>query len=202
MALFVDPLTSQLIAMAVSFLVLAYALFKTYRVHSTVVDYRNAMKSAYMPLLALGTFMTITGIYGLLVWPLISSYNILFYDLYPILGIGLMSIAVSIKNEYKLEVLGFMGLLYGLVTIYYGVTGYLQNMTLEPIALLALYALTGLSSIFFYPVAVFLDNAKVSKAFLIIDAVLLILAALVAGYIGLEAVPSHLTGFAKWTPFV
>ncbi|WP_016730998.1 DUF981 family protein [Saccharolobus islandicus] len=74
MALFIDPLTSQLIAMAVSFFVLAYSLIKTFRVHSTVVDYRNAMKSTYVPLLALGGFMAITGIYGLLVWPLISSY--------------------------------------------------------------------------------------------------------------------------------
>ncbi|ADX83500.1 DUF981 family protein [Saccharolobus islandicus] len=142
MALFIDPLTSQLIAMAVSFFVLAYSLIKTFRVHSTVVDYRNAMKSTYVPLLALGGFMAITGIYGLLVWPLISSYNILFYDLYPILGIGLISIVVSIKNDYKLEILGFMGLLYGLVTIYYVIAGYLHSMTLEPLALLALYALT------------------------------------------------------------
>ncbi|WP_323437698.1 hypothetical protein [Saccharolobus islandicus] len=34
------------------------------------------------------------------------------------------------------------------------------------------------------------------------DAILLILAALIAGYIGLEVVPSHLVGFDKWTPFL
>ncbi|WP_338599196.1 DUF981 family protein [Sulfolobus tengchongensis] len=202
MALFIDTLTSQLVAMAVAFLVMAYALIRTYRVHSTVTDFRNAIKSAYVPLLTLGTFMAITGLYGLLLWPLPGSYNILFYDLYPILGIGLIGIAVSIKNDYKLEIMGFMALLYGLVTIYYGAVGYLNNMTLEPIALLILYTLTGLSSIFFYPVAIFLDNARAGKVFLILDAILLILSALVAGYIALEAVPSHLVGFSKWTPLL
>ncbi|TRM86276.1 hypothetical protein DJ526_10015 [Sulfolobus sp. A20-N-G8] len=138
--------------------------------------------------------------YGLIAWPLVSSYNILFYDLYPILGIGIIGIAVSIKYSYKLEILGFMALLYGLITIYYGIVGFQHNMTLEPIALLALYGLTGLSSIFFYPVSLFLDHGKYGKIFLVLDAVLLILAGLLAGYIGLEAVPEHLVSFSKWVP--
>jgi putative membrane protein len=200
LVLFVDILTSQLEAMAVAFLVLAYGLVKTYRVHSTVSDYRNALQSIYVPALLLGAFITLTGIYGLIVWPLISSYNILFYDLYPILGIGIIGIAISVKYNYKLEVLGFMALLYGLVTIYYGVVGFQHSMTSEPIALLALYGLTGLSSVFFYPVSLFIDYGKYGKIFLILDAILLILAGLLAGYIGLEAVPEHLVSFSKWVP--
>ncbi|MBB5252287.1 DUF981 family protein [Sulfurisphaera ohwakuensis] len=202
MALFIDILTIQLITMGIGFLTFAYGLIKTFLVHSTVQDYRNAIKPQYMPLLLLGLFMSITGFYGMLLWPLPSSYNILFYDLYPVLGLGIIGIALSIKNEYKLEHLGFMALLFGLVTIYYGVQGYLHNMTLEPTALLALYTLTGLASIFFYPVAIFLDNGKWNKIWLIVDAVLLILAGLLAGYIGIEAVGEHLVAFSKWTPFI
>ena len=193
MALFIDILTIQLITMGIGFLTFAYGLIKTFLVHSTVQDYRNAIKPQYMPLLLLGLVMSITGFYGMLVWPLPSSYNILFYDLYPVLGLGIIGIALSIKNEYKLEHLGFMALLFGLVTIYYGVQGYLHNMTLEPTALLGLYTLTGLASIFFYPVAIFLDNGKWSKIWLIVDAVLLILAGLLAGYIGIAVSYTHLT---------
>ncbi|BDB99105.1 DUF981 family protein [Saccharolobus caldissimus] len=200
MALFVDILTNQLIVMAIAFITLAYGLIKTYRVHSTVMDYRNSMKAQYIPLLTLGGLMAITGLYGLITWPLPGSYNILFYDLYPVLGLGLIGIAVSIKNDYKLEHLGFMAILFGLVTIYYGVIGFIHHMTLEPAALLALYALTGLASIFFYPVSLFLDSAKYGKIFLIIDAILLILAGIVAAYIGIVAVPEHLVGFSKWVP--
>ncbi|TRM86275.1 hypothetical protein DJ526_10010, partial [Sulfolobus sp. A20-N-G8] len=57
MALFVDILTSQLEAMGIAFLVLAYGLIKTYRVHSTVSDYRNALQSIYVPSLLLGVFI-------------------------------------------------------------------------------------------------------------------------------------------------
>lgn len=202
MALFIDILTIQLIAMAVSFLTLAYGLIKTLLVHSTVQDYRNAIRPQYMPQLLLGLLMTVSGFYGMFVWPLPSSYNILFYDLYPVLGLGIIGIALSVKNEYKLEHLGFMGLLFGLVTIYYGVESYVHNMTNEPPALLALYALTGLAAVFFYPVSLFLDNGRLSKTWLVIDAALLIMAGLVAGYIGLEAVTEHLVAFSKWTPFV
>ncbi|MEM3972528.1 MAG: DUF981 domain-containing protein [Saccharolobus sp.] len=202
MAGFVDILTIQLIAMGIIFITFAYGLIKAFRVHSTVQDYRNALKPQYMPLLTIGLLMTITGFYGMLVWPLPSSYNILFYDLYAVLGLGIIGIALSIKNEYKLEHLGFMALLFGLVTIYYGVQGFLHNMTEEPSALLGLYTLTGLSSIFFYPVSIFLDNGKWGKVWLIIDAILLILAGLLAGYIGIAAVGDHLSAFAKWSPFV
>ncbi|QKR00709.1 DUF981 family protein [Metallosphaera tengchongensis] len=200
MTLFVDVLTNQLIVMSVVFLALAYGLLRMYRVHSTAMDYRNALQVVYVPLLLFGSLIALTGIYGLLVWPLVSSYNILFYDLYPVLGIGIVGIAVAVKYGYKLEGLGFTSLLFGLVTIYYGVQGYLHNMTNEPLALLGLYSLVGLSSIFFYPVTQILDNGKGWRIFLVIDAVLLILAALLAGYIGLLAVPEHLVGFSKWVP--
>ena len=150
-ALFVNILSIELIAMAVSFLTLAYGLIKTSLVHSTVQDYRNAVRPQYVPQLLLGLLMAVSGFYGMLVWPLPSSCNILFYDLYSVLGLGIIGIALSVKNEYKLEHLGFMSLLFGFVTIYYGVEGYLHNMTNEPLALLALYALTGLAAVFFYP---------------------------------------------------
>ncbi|AAY79717.1 DUF981 family protein [Sulfolobus acidocaldarius] len=203
MALFIDPLTSQLIVLASSFLVLAYGFIKTYfTVHSSIQEYRESLRSLYMPLLVMGSFMAITGLYGLLVWPLPGSYNILFYDLYPILGLGLMGIAFSLKNNYKLELFGFLALILGLVTIYYGVQGYFKGLTTEPIALLGLYTLVGLASFFFYPVSIFVDNASKGKIFLIIDSVFLILSALLAGYIALEAVPAHLSGFAHWTPFL
>jgi len=87
--------------------------------------------------------------------------------------------------------------------MYYGAVGYLHHMTLEPVALLALYVFTGLSAIFFYPVSMFIDSGNPKlKIFLLIDAILLILAGIVAGYIGLAAVPDHLSAFSKWVPFI
>jgi len=203
MALFVDQLTGQLVAMAAGFITLAYGLLRTFATHSELIKYKQAIGAQYLPLLTIGIYMSITGFYGLLTWPLPSSYNILFYDLYPLLGLGLIMIALGVKNGYKLEHLGFLGILLGIVTMYYGTIGYLKNMTEEPAALLALFVLTGLSAILFYPVSMFIDNGNpMLKIFLLIDAILLILAGIVAGYIGLAAVPEHLSAFSKWAPFI
>jgi len=202
-ALFVDQLTGQLIAMAAGFITIAYGLLRTFAIHSELTKYKQAIEAQYLPLLVIGIYISVTGFFGLLVWPLPGSYNILFYDLYPLLGLGLIMIALGVKNGYKLEHLGFLGILLGIVTMYYGAEGYLKNMTQEPAALLALYVLTGLSSIFFYPVSMFIDNGNPKiKIFLLIDAILLILAGVVAGYIGLAAVPDHLSAFSKWAPFL
>jgi len=202
MVLFIDPLTSQLVAMGAGFITLAYGLLRTFTIKSELSKYKQAIRSQYLPLLAIGIYISITGFYGLMFWPLPGSYNILFYDLYPLLGLGLIMIALAIKNDYKLEHLGFLGILLGAVTIYYGVSGYLAHMTLEPELLLALYALTGLAAIIFYPVSMFIDNGNPKlKIFLLIDAIILILAGAVAGYIGLAAVPQHLSIFSKWVPW-
>jgi len=93
MALFVDQLTGQLVAMAVGFITLAYGLLRTFTVHSELIKYKQAIEAQYLPLLLIGLYMSITGFFGLLVWPLPGSYNILFYDLYPFLGLGLIMIA-------------------------------------------------------------------------------------------------------------
>lgn len=203
MPLFIDLLTGQLIAMFIAFLTLSYGLIKTFTIHSELSKYKQAIKAQYSPLLFVGIYMSITGFYGLLLWPLPGSYNILYYDLYPLLGLGLIMIALGIKNDYKLEHLGFLGLLYGFITMYYGIEGYLHHMSLEPAILLALYVLTGLSAIFFYPVSIFIDSGNPKlKVFLIIDAILLILAGIVAGILGFSAVPDHLSAFSKWTPII
>ena len=189
--------------MAAGFITFAYGLLRTFTIHRELTKYKQAIGAQYLPLLAIGIYISVTGFYGLTTWPLPGSYNIPFYDLYPSLGLGLIMIALGVKNGYKLEYLGFLGILLGIVTMYYGTIGYLKNMTEEPAALLALYVLTGSSSIFFYPVSMFIDNGNPKlKIFLLIDAILLILAGIVAGYIGLVAVPDHLSAFSKWVPFI
>jgi len=102
---------------------IAYALLKLMRLQSVQGDVLAELKSLYSPLLLLGIYIAVTGVFGNLLWPLPGSYNILFYDLYPLLGIGLIAIAISIKNRTKLEYIGFLALLLGLVTIYYGTLG-------------------------------------------------------------------------------
>jgi len=202
MALFIDPLTAQLFAMAGSLILIAYALLKLMRLQTVQGEILAELKPLYPPLLLLGIYVAVTGVFGNLLWPLPGSYNILFYDLYPLLGIGLIAIAISIRNGTKLEYIGFLALLLGLVTIYYGTLGYMNNMTKEPLALFLLYGGSGLSSILFYFVTYQIDRGNVNKGLLALEAVLLILTGLLATYISANSVPSHLKTFAQWTPIL
>jgi len=195
-------LTAQLFAMAGSLILIAYALLKLMRYHSVQGEILAELKPLYPPLLLPGIYIAVTGVFGNLLWPLSGSYNILFYDLYTLLGIGLIAIAICIRNGTKLEYIGFLSLLLGLVTICYGTLEYVNNMTKEPLALFLLYGGAGLSSVLFYFVTYQLDRSNVNKGLLALEAVLLILTGLLAAYISANSVPSHLQMFAKWTPIL
>ena len=58
-----DILAIQLMMMAVGFLTLAYGLFKTSLVHSTVQDFRNAIRPQYVQQLPLGLLMAFSSFY-------------------------------------------------------------------------------------------------------------------------------------------
>lgn len=202
MALFIDPLTAQLFAVSASFILIGYIFVKSMKLHTAREEIINELKPAYIPLLVIGLYIAITGIFGNLLWPLPGSYNILFYDLYPMLGLGLIGVALSLRNGYKLEYMGFLALLLGLVTVYYGTIGYLNNMTKEPLALFMLYGGSGLSSILFYFVSIQLDRGNINKGLLAIEAILLILTGILAAYISANSVPQHLKTFAQWSPIL
>lgn len=202
MALFIDPLTAQLFAMSGVFILIGYIFLRLMRLHTTYEEILNELRPAYIPLLLIGIYIAVTGIFGNLLWPLPGSYNILFYDLYPMLGLGLIAIALSIRNGYRLEYIGFLALVLGLVTIYYGAVGYMNNMTKEPLALFLLYGGSGLSSVLFYFVSYQLDRGKISKGLIALEAVLLILTGILAAYISANSVPQHLKTFAQWSPIL
>ncbi|MGC8557102.1 MAG: DUF981 family protein [Fervidicoccus sp.] len=165
-------------------------------------DIKTVLKGLYAPLLAMRVYVFFSGLYGYFIWPLPGSYDILFYDMYAVLGVGLIAIALCIKHDTKLEYIGFLALIYGVITIFYGYSGYSLGMTKEPAGMFALYALVGLSSIVFYFVSFGIDSGKVNKPLLYIEALLLILGGLAAAYIAGSAVPSHLKMFGQYVPFI
>ena len=148
----------------------------------------------------LGSIILILAVYGELAWPLPGSYNILFYDAFTILGVLVLGATASIMLREKMQNVGFLALMGGLVIIYYGISGYNLGMTAAPIALLGLYGFAGLAGIFFYPLTVLIDRTPIHKnkitgawlTVIVIFAILIFLTAVLAAYIGFAAVPAHL----------
>ncbi|MEM1859812.1 MAG: DUF981 family protein, partial [Metallosphaera sp.] len=143
-------------------------------------------------------------LWGEFTWTLPGSYNILFYDVYLLMGIIILSYSIAVYMEKRLQTTGIFALFVGLITIYYGVVGYRLGLTEEPLALLGLYVAYGIAGILGYPVTVILDRLR-SQAVenkdppigaWIVVFVLFWLAVIVAGIlgavIGIETIPAHL----------
>lgn len=198
---FVDDLGYLLFALGFAGFMLLYTMSSvllTYKRRKK--DFTSALMAASVPLFILGIYMFICGLWGQSVWPLPGSYNILFYDPLISFAIILMAFGAAMKYKTKLEYVGFFGLIIGITSIFYGVHGYLLNMTSAPLAMLGLYTAFGLAGIFSYPAAMIVDRlsnlkAKVCAQWTVILALLwifLLVASIIAIILGSSAIPMHL----------
>ena len=197
---FVDNLGIQILSLSTVAMLVLYVTAEMY------LRYRKGMKNVYdtevpgtMPLFILGLYITLSGFWGQLAWTLPGSYNILFYDPYTILGIIILSGSVSVFRKTPLQYVGFLSLLAGFVTIFYGYEAYILNMTNSPFNTMLLYVFFGIAAIFAYPVSLIVDRVdrgsmdnKIWMGFLVIFWIMLLASALMAGYVGFLAIGNHL----------
>lgn len=159
---FVDILTSQLFVLGFMGLILVYVTvdsYLSYRKDKKGSDFKISAYSGFVVLAFLGAYALITGLYGQLTWPLPGSYNILFYDVYTMIGLLMIAAYFSIKAGVKLQYVGFLAFLLGLMVILYGLSGYAQGLTQEPIVLLLLYIAYGGAGMLSWPVTAIVDRA-------------------------------------------
>ncbi len=206
--MFVDILTAQLLALAFAGYIIVYTFLRAYirfrREKARVLD---DLSYAAFPLGALGFYIFITGIWGQFAWPLPGPYNILFYDMYPILGLMLMGFAFAITYETGkpqaryLHFIGFFSMLTGLATIYYGASGYALQLTREPFIMFLMYVALGLTGVLSYPATVIVENivANPNKkitageyAVFVLFWFFIVLGSILATFIALASIPAHL----------
>ena len=129
-----------------------------------------------------------------------GSYNILFYDMMVAFGIVLTSFSASIKFKAKLEYVGFVSLMVGLIAIVYGIEGYGLGLTQAPLALLAMYFFYGAAGVLGYPVSLIVDRLPGLQknvwlgweVLLILFWLALLAASILAAVVGAVAIPAHL----------
>ncbi len=197
---FVDLLTSQLIVLGFAGFILLYIIIESYLIYRSGKKSTESMRSGFLPLALLGGYIFLTGLYGQFFWPLPGSYNILFYDIYPLVGLIFIGTAWAMRIKSQLRFIGILSLLLGAVAIYYGITGYDLNFTSAPIALLGLYSSFGIVGILGYPVSLMIDRAESGiknrsiawVAVIAIFCVFLFLGSALALFIASSAVPQHL----------
>ena len=156
--------------------------------------------SGTIPLVAIGIYMFVSGIFGQFTWPLPGVYNTLFYDMYPFIGLLFIGAAISIYLKLKIQYIGFFGFLLGIMAIWYGISGYSLGLTESPIALLGLYLSFGVGGLLGRPVTVMMDRAEAGikhksfawTALIVLFLIILFVGSMLAFYIGASAVPAHL----------
>jgi putative membrane protein len=198
---FTDNLAFLLFSICFAGFLLLYTVTSMYLVYrNNRRDYTSHLEGASVPMMLVGGYLVVAGFVGQITWPLPGSYNILFFD--PLVAFGLVTLAfaIAIRLKANLEYAGFFGLLIGIMTLIYGYEGYSIGLTLEPFALLMLYAFYGMAGIFSYPVAIIADRLPGHQKnpwhgwhlFLLIFWLALLAASLTSGYIGMSAIAGHL----------
>jgi putative membrane protein len=198
---FVDDLTFELFVLAFSGFVFVYLMSRLY------LDYRHKkqrvqerLESASIAILITGVYIFLIALVSQITWFLPGAYNILFYDPFMALGVLMVAFALSARYKYKLQYVGLLGLLFGIMTIWYGVSAYDLGLTSEPLAMLALFVLFGAAGLLSYPITLILDALPGYKkriwlgwnVILVLFWLFLVVGSLLAAYIGVSAVPAHL----------
>ncbi len=199
---FVDPLAYLLFVLGfvgILTLYMTISVFLSYR-KSKKVDMYDTMSGGILPLGALGAYMFIVSLWGQMTWPLPGAYNMLFFDPLISLGMVLMGFAWSIRARVKMHYVGLFSLLAGLMTIFYGITGYHIGLTQSPAAFAMLFMAFGVAGVFAFPVTLIIDlepgrtseHPKFWVAMLVLFWLSLIAAILMSFTIGAVAVQGHL----------
>lgn len=199
---FTDNLAYSLFAISFAGFLLLYTISSMYLVYRRKgKNFSEYLKSASIPIAILGVYLLIMGFWGQFTWPLPGSYNILFYDPMISFAILLISFSLAVKYGVRLEYVGFLGLLVGIMVIVYGIEGYGLGLTQSPIALFLMYFFYGIAGIFAFPVSLIADRlpgikkGKIWKGWhiiLITFWIILLLASCLSAFTGVLAIPAHL----------
>ena len=119
---------------------------------------RDTLRSSAPPLGLMGGLAVGLGGWGEIAWPLPGAYNILFADVYLLLGIVLVSFAASVLILAKLAYTGLLAASVGAITVGYGVSAFQLGMTREPLVMLALFAGFGLVAMLTLPATLVADR--------------------------------------------
>ena len=162
--MFIDEIAYVLFAIGfvgVLTLYMTISVFYNYRKNlkkKENIDIYGIISGGILPLGAVGIYLFIISLIGQITWPLPGSYNILFFDPLMSLSIVLIGFAWSVSSRIKIHYVGLFSLLVGLMTIDYGITGYMIGLTQSPLAFMGLFVTFGIVGVLAFPVSLIMDN--------------------------------------------
>ncbi len=185
--MFIDYVALMLVNLSASLVLLA--LF--------VLKFLNSDGERMAPgFLVTGFIAAATALYMIFTWPLPSSYNIAFGELYVMFGVVIFVVGLALARGWDLLPLSIFAVFAGLASVVVGVRIAQRGMTDSPPLATLGFVLTGLAAILSLPLYL-AKNSRILKAVVI---VLLVAAAAIWAFIGFGAYWKHLESFAGWKP--
>lgn len=157
---FVDVLALEMVTLVLTAALLAFgavAGLMAYR-RRGAEGLRTSLRGAVGPSGVLGTVVLALGLWGQIAWPLPGAYNILFSDVYLLLGIVLVGFAVTVLMGARLQYVGVLAAVSGAVVFEYGYQGYLLGLTKEPFEMFGLYGAFALAGLLALPATLVADR--------------------------------------------
>lgn len=196
MALFMDILDIELMLLGGGLIVAAYWVLLNFSLNYDQQKLAEINRGFGYFFIFLGIYALATGLWGTFTWPLPSSYNIVLTDPYSLYGIALLALGFANLNKAPL-----IGVLAGIAVlsipvIVYGAVIYHFGLTNSPLGAAGIFVLTGIAGLL-SPIL----QTKARKYWGFITLIILIIAAILALYTGIDASFEHTAGWMKWTPW-
>lgn len=197
-ALFIDPLDSWLDVLGGTLIAVAYWLYLNFV--SSQQQRAGFNKVFGLFLISIGVYALASGIWALATWPLPSSYNLVFSDAWPIFGVA--TLILGLANFYNPEGDHIRAALVGiaplsLIPFVYGIAIWVFGLTIEPQIAGLMFFLIGLAGI----LSPFATLKGLRRPLGILLLVLILIAGIIALFIGLGAIFEHIPAWRSWAPW-
>jgi putative membrane protein len=143
-----------------------------------------------------GAIALVTGLHMTFTWPVIGSFNIAYGETSVLFGILFIGTSLALATGWDLLTLSIYGFFAGLVSLLIGVRFINLGLTPTPLRVGIAFILVSLGGVFSAPTLYFRKNRLLRT----IGAIVLLVAALIFTYIGLDAYWAHLETFSTWQP--
>jgi putative membrane protein len=186
--MFIDYITLMLINMVAGLVLLAGFVYQGVDSHA----------KQWIPGFGIaGAIALVTGLHMTFTWPIGGSYNIAFGETSILFGILFIGASVCLAVGWDLMSLGIYAFFAGLAAVVIGARIINLGLTRQPLMSGLGFILTGLGGVASAPTLLYF---KTNRAWRILGAVVLLVAALIWALSGYLAYWGHLEMFQKWVP--
>ncbi len=208
--LFVDPLDIWLMLLGASLLVAAYGVYVNvirFRAGQTPHGTSEALKEAGVAeatvinkgiglyFTFVGVYALVSGLWGAFTWPLPGGNNIVLIQPWAVFGVALLIMGIALWSGINPRYIAIPLAPLGIPIIVYSFVIWILRLTRTPEISGLMYFLIGLSALL-APVVL-----TRSRAMGWVAIALLVIAAAIALFIGINAAFGHTAGWRAWSPW-